>query len=87
MALGATTMIEQTGVLAKRLPAFLGMAVGSVAWFAAAQGNRLPTFRNRPRDPATFAMILLVNAVVFVSQYIPTPGASPINPITALRSH
>jgi hypothetical protein len=32
-------------------------------------------------------MILLVNAVVFVSQYIPTPGASPINPITALRSH
>ena len=49
MALGATTMTEQTGVIAKRLRlAFLGMAVGSVAWFAAAQGNRLPTFRNRP---------------------------------------
>lgn len=89
MALGATTTTKQTGVIAKRLRlAFLGMAVGSVAWFAAARGIASLLFGTAPRDPATFAgMILLLNAVAFVSRYIPTPGASPINPITALRSN
>jgi len=89
MALGATTMTEQTGVIAKRLRlAFLGMAVGSVAWFAVTRAIASLLFGTDPRDPATFAgMILLLNAGAFVSRYIPAPGASPINPITVLRSN
>jgi hypothetical protein len=55
-------MTEQTGVIAKRLRlAFLGMPVGSVAWFAAARGIASLLFGTDPRDPATFAgMILLL---------------------------
>jgi hypothetical protein len=89
MALGAMTMTEQTGVIAKRLRlGFLGMAVGSVAWFAVTRAIASLLFGTDPRDPATFAgLILLLNAVAFVVGYIPAPGASPIKPITALRSN
>jgi len=89
MALGATAMRVQVGVIAKTLRlALIGIAVGILASFAVARGIASLLFGTEPTDPATFAgMILLLSGVALIAGYIPARRASRINPMTALRNH
>jgi predicted permease len=89
MALGATASQVQLGVVAKTLRlALLGIALGTVASFAAAKSIASLLFGTAPTDPATFAgIILLLGAVAFVAGYIPARRASRIDPMITLRSN
>jgi len=87
MALGASAGQVQLGVITKTLRlALMGVALGTLASFAAARWIVSLLFGTAPTDPATFAgIILLLSAVAFVAGYIPARRASSIDPMIALR--
>lgn len=89
MALGATVVRVQMGVIAKTLRlALIGIAVGAVVSFAMARAITSLLFAIQPNDPPTFtSTILLLTVVAFVAGYVPARRASRINPMTALRSN
>jgi len=89
MALGATSVRVQIGVIGKTLRlALIGIAIGAAASFAVARGITSLLFAVQPNDPPTFTMtILLLSAVAFVAGYVPARRASRINPMSALRSN
>ena len=87
MALGASAGQVQLNVISKTLRlALMGVALGTLASFAAARWIASLLFGTAPTDPATFAgIILLLSAVAFVAGYIPARRASSIDPMIALR--
>jgi predicted permease len=88
MALGATRERVQLDVVYKTLRmALIGIALGTVASFAAARAISSMLFGTAPTDPVTFIlMALLLTAMALVSGYIPARRASQTNPISALRN-
>jgi putative ABC transport system permease protein len=88
MALGAEprnviALVTRRGALL----AFTGIAIGSVAAFAAAGLMRSLLFGVPAHDPATFVTIALVLSLVGVlAAYIPGRRATRVDPLTALRS-
>jgi len=89
MALGATGPRVQLGVMARTMRlAIIGIAVGTIASFAAAKWIASLLFGTSPTDPVTFAGIVLVlGAVALVAGYLPARRASRIDPMIALRSN
>jgi predicted permease len=89
MALGATVVRVQMGVIAKTLRlALIGIAIGAAASFAMARGITSLLFAIQPNDPPTFtSTILLLSVVAFVAGYVPARRASRINPMVALRNN
>ena len=87
MALGATAPQVQFGVIAKTLRlALMGIALGTLASFAAARWIASLLFGTEPTDPATFVgIILLLGAVGFLAGYIPARRATKVDPLVALR--
>jgi ABC-type lipoprotein release transport system permease subunit len=88
MALGATRERVQLEVIYKTLRmALIGVALGTVASFAAARAIRSMLFGTAPTDRVTFTvMALLLTAVALLAGYIPARRASQSNPISALRN-
>jgi predicted permease len=88
MALGATAPQVQFGVVAKALRlALIGIALGTIGSYATAKWISSLLYGTKPNDPATFAGIVLLLAVVAsVAGYIPARRASRIDPMIALRS-
>jgi predicted lysophospholipase L1 biosynthesis ABC-type transport system permease subunit len=89
MALGASTGRVQRQVLTSTLRlAFAGMALGTVAAFAAAKVMASLLFATSPWDlPAYLGMAIALLLVAVVSGYIPARRASCINPMEALRNN
>ncbi len=89
MALGASRARVQLGVIGKTLRlALIGIAVGIVASFGAANLIASLLFGTAPTDPLTFlGMILLLALVALLAGYIPARRASRIDPMIALRSN
>ena len=88
MALGATAPQVQFGVVAKALRlALIGIALGTIGSYVTAKWISSLLYGTKPNDPATFAGIVLLLAVVAsVAGYIPARRASRIDPMIALRS-
>jgi predicted permease len=88
LALGATSRDVQARILAQTLwLAAIGMTIGTAASWALARGAGGLLFGVTPRDPGTFAgMLLLLTAVAVVAGYVPARRASRIDPMVALRS-
>ena len=64
-----------------------GLAGGTAVALAAARLLRSLTFGIEPHDPLTFALVLLLLAMVAISAtYLPSRSAARIDPMTALRS-
>ncbi len=89
MALGASRARVQLGVIGKTLRlALIGIAVGIVASFGAANVIASLLFGTAPTDPPTFlGMILLLGLVALLAGYIPARRASRIDPMIALRAN
>jgi predicted permease len=89
MALGATGPRVQFAVLADALRmAFIGVVLGTLGALAAAKWIASLLYGTKPRDPATFAaMILLLMLVALVASYIPARRASRLDPMIALRDN
>jgi predicted permease len=87
MALGATASQVQFGVIAKTLRlALVGIALGTMASFAATKWIASLLFGTTPTDPATFTgIILLMSAVAFIAGYIPARRATKVDPLVALH--
>jgi predicted permease len=89
MALGATMAQVQRRVLVKTLRlALIGIAAGTVVSLAVAKAIAALLFGTAPSDPATFAgMTLLLALVALLAGYLPARRASRINPMVALRNN
>lgn len=88
MALGASQGVVQREILRETLVlAIVGIVLGTVASWIAAQLLRSQLFGVSSTDPATFvAMIVIVTAVALISGYLPARRASRIDPTVAFRS-
>jgi ABC-type antimicrobial peptide transport system permease subunit len=88
MALGASARDVQARVVGHTLRlAAIGMAIGVAASWAVAQSMSGLLFGVTATDPATFAGMLLVLAMVAtLAGYVPARRASRIDPLTALRA-
>jgi predicted permease len=89
MALGATQRTVQLGVIGQTLRmAVLGIVVGAIASLAVSSLIASLLFGTAPTDPATFAVIFMILAVVALAAgYIPAQRASRIDPMVALRNN
>jgi predicted permease len=88
MALGASAHDVQTRIVGQTLRlAAIGMIIGVAASWALAQSLSGLLFGVTAADPATFAGMLLVLAVVStLAGYLPARRASRIDPLVALRA-
>ena len=89
MALGATQRTVQLGIIGQTLRmAALGIGVGAIVSLAVSSLIASLLFGTAPTDPATFAIIFMLLAVVALAAgYIPARRASRINPMVALRNN
>jgi predicted permease len=88
MALGASARAVQTRIVGQTLRlAAIGMIIGVGASWALAQSLSGLLFGVTATDPATFAGMLLVLAIVStLAGYLPARRASRIDPLVALRA-
>jgi predicted permease len=87
MALGALPSQVQFAVLARTLRlAFVGVAIGAFASFAASKLIASLLFKTEPNDPATFfGVLILLLVVAFFAGYLPALRATRVDPMIALR--
>jgi ABC-type antimicrobial peptide transport system permease subunit len=87
MALGATAGRVQLSVLFRTMRlALVGIAVGAALSLGLATLISAMLFNTAPRDPLTFAiMVLVLTAVALLAGYIPARRASRVSPMVALR--
>jgi putative ABC transport system permease protein len=88
MALGASARDVQVRILVQTLTlAAIGITIGTAASLALVQGAGSLLFGVTPRDPGTFAaMLLVLTTVAMVAGYLPARRASRIDPMVALRA-
>ena len=88
MAIGASARDVQLGIITQTLwLAASGVAIGAAASWALAQAVGGLLFGISPRDPGTFAgMVLVLTAVALLAGYVPARRASRIDPMIALRA-
>jgi predicted permease len=88
MALGASARDVQLRILVETLGlAVVGMVLGTAASWAMVQGTGSLLFGVTPRDPSTFAgMLLVLTFVTLAAGYLPARRASRIDPMVALRA-
>jgi len=88
MALGASARDLQSRIMLQTLGlAAIGMVIGTGASWALVQGTRSLLFGVTPRDPGTFAgMVLVLTLVALAAGYLPARRASRIDPMVALRA-
>jgi predicted permease len=88
MALGASASAVRSRILGETLRlAAAGMALGTLGSWALVQSAQSLLFGVTPRDPGTFAgMLLLLIAVALAAGYLPARRASRIDPMAALRT-
>ena len=89
MALGASRWRVQRGVLGRTLRlAVVGLAIGTVASFAAARAIASLLYGTEPTDWMTYVgMTVLLLAVAAVAGYLPARRASRVDPLAALRTN
>ncbi|MGA2347855.1 MAG: FtsX-like permease family protein, partial [Candidatus Sulfotelmatobacter sp.] len=89
MALGATTGHVQLRVIASTLRlTLIGIAAGFIASLLVARAITALLFDTTPTDPATFAAVVLMLALVaLLAGYLPARRASHIDPMVALRNN
>lgn len=87
MALGAERRQVLSLILKRGLiVAVAGITVGLAGAFAGARYMQSMLFGVEPRDPATFAGVALLFAVVaLIASYLPARRAAEVDPMTALR--
>jgi predicted permease len=87
MALGATRERVQLRVLWETLrTALIGIALGTIASYAAGRAISSILFNTEPGDPATFlVMIASLTVVALAAGYLPARRASRTEPTVALR--
>lgn len=87
MALGATRERVQLRVMWETLRmALIGIALGTIASYAAARAISSILFNTEPGDPATFLiMIASLTLVALAAGYLPARRASRTEPTVALR--
>jgi predicted permease len=87
MALGATRERVQLRVMWETLRmALIGIALGTIASYAAARAISSILFNTEPSDPATFLiMIASLTLVALAAGYLPARRASRTEPTVALR--
>jgi ABC-type antimicrobial peptide transport system permease subunit len=67
--------------------AAIGIVIGTGVSWAMVQGTRSLLFGVTPRDPNTFAgMVLMLITVALLAGYLPARRASRIDPMVALRA-
>jgi len=88
MALGSSRAQVQLGVLSKTLRlALIGIAIGTIASFAASRLITALLFGTEATDPITFlGMIAILAVIAVLAGYLPARRASRISPMTALRT-
>jgi predicted permease len=88
MAVGASARDVQTGIVLQTLwLAAIGIAIGAAVSWTLANGLSGLLFEVAPRDPGTFAaMLLVLTGVAAVAGYVPARRASRIDPMAALRA-
>lgn len=89
MALGATGPRVQLSLLGNALRmAFIGVALGTAGSLLTAKWIASLLYGTKPRDPATFAAIVLLLALVaLIASYVPARRASRLDPMIALRGN
>jgi predicted permease len=89
MALGATREGVQLRVMWETLRmALIGIALGTIASYAAGRAISSILFNTEPGDPVTFfLMIALLTAVSLAAGYLPARRASRTEPTVALRGN
>jgi ABC-type antimicrobial peptide transport system permease subunit len=89
MALGATRERVQLRVMWETLRmALIGIALGTIASYAAGRAISSILFNTGPGDPMTFLlMIALLTAVALAAGYLPARRASRTEPTVALRGN
>jgi predicted permease len=88
MALGASARDVQARIVIQTLSlAAIGMALGTiVSWLAVRSVDSL-VFGVTPRDPGTFAgMLVVLTCVALIAGYLPARRASRVDPMVALRT-
>jgi predicted permease len=88
MALGASARDVQARIVIQTLSlAAVGMVLGTiVSWLAVRSADSL-LFGVTPRDPGTFAgMLVVLTCVALVAGYLPARRASRVDPMVALRT-
>ena len=88
MALGASARDVQARIVMQTLSlAAIGMALGTVvSWLTVRSADSL-LFGVTPRDPGTFAgMLVVLTSVALVAGYLPARRASRVDPMVALRT-
>jgi predicted permease len=88
IALGASARDVQARIVMQTLSlAAVGMALGTiVSWLTVRSADSL-LFGVTPRDPGTFAgMLVVLTSVALVAGYLPARRASRVDPMVALRT-
>jgi predicted permease len=88
MALGASARDVQARIVMQTLSlAAIGMVLGTiVSWLAVRSAESL-LFGVTPRDPGTFAgMLVVLTCVALIAGYVPARRASRVDPMVALRT-